>query len=101
MKQIYRLVMDPNINPLSALPKMVQFQFMTIVAFMWSFVFSAWVGLLSAFGSMVGIHLVLLIGVFFTSAVFRKAREMRPVCYDMRFEDSRDGCARYDDVWGG
>jgi hypothetical protein len=50
---------------------------------------------------MVGIHLVLLIGVIFTSAVFRKAREMRPVSYDMRFEDSRDGCARYDDVWGG
>jgi hypothetical protein len=24
-----------------------------------------------------------------------------PVSYDMQFKDSRDGCARYDDVWGG
>lgn len=24
-----------------------------------------------------------------------------PMSYDMLFKDSVDGCARYDDVWGG
>ena len=24
-----------------------------------------------------------------------------PVSYDMLFKDPHDGCARYDDVWGG
>ena len=28
-------------------------------------------------------------------------RETRPVSYDDLFKDPTDGCARYDDVWGG
>lgn len=31
--------------------------------------------------------------------VFRRGAP--PVSYDMLFKDPRDGCARYDDVWGG
>jgi|GEM_PF-6702455 hypothetical protein len=31
--------------------------------------------------------------------IFRDERQ--PVSYDMLFRDSNDGCARYDDVWGG
>ena len=31
--------------------------------------------------------------------VFRRCA--RPASYDMLFKDPRDGCARYDDVWGG
>lgn len=31
--------------------------------------------------------------------IFR--RDDRPVSYDMLFKDPRDGCARFDDVWGG
>jgi len=27
--------------------------------------------------------------------------EPKPVSYDMLFKDPCDGCARYDDVWGG
>ena len=27
--------------------------------------------------------------------------EAPPVSYDMLFKDPHDGCARYDDVWGG
>ena len=29
-----------------------------------------------------------------------KQRE-QPVSYDELFKDAKDGCARYDDVWGG
>lgn len=31
--------------------------------------------------------------------IFRPER--RPISYDMLFKDPRDGCALYDDVWGG
>jgi hypothetical protein len=27
--------------------------------------------------------------------------EAQPLTYDMLFKDPRDGCALYDDVWGG
>ena len=27
--------------------------------------------------------------------------EAKPLSYDMLFKDPRDGCALYDDVWGG
>ena len=101
MRHLYQLVMDPNVNPLSALPRMLRFQLMSVLSFMWSFVFATWIGLLAAFGPLVAVHMVLLVGIFFTSAVFLKAKEMQPLSYDMLFKDRRDGCARYDDVWGG
>jgi hypothetical protein len=31
--------------------------------------------------------------------IFREER--KSVSYDMLFSDPKDGCARYDDVWGG
>ena len=44
---------------------------------------------------------VVSLGGFFT----RKTRKFmgpppRPTSYDMLFKDPKDGCARYDDVWG-
>jgi hypothetical protein len=39
VKYLYNLVMDPEHNPLKALPKMVRFQYMVILAYMWSVVF--------------------------------------------------------------
>ena len=40
------------------------------------------------------------------SFVARKTRDLigappAPTSYDMLFKDPKDGCARYDDVWGG
>ncbi len=40
------------------------------------------------------------------SFLARKTRDIigsppRPLSYDMLFKDPKDGCARYDDVWGG
>ena len=44
--------------------------------------------------------------VSFKGFLARKTRDMvgsppRPLSYDMLFKDPKDGCARYDDVWGG
>jgi hypothetical protein len=41
-----------------------------------------------------------------TSVMFEQSRHgfwlpSPPLSYDMLFKDSADGCARYDDVWGG
>ena len=70
----WRLVMDSESNPLMRIPKMQRFQIMQVLAYMWSFVFAAWVGSALVFGvSAVG-HAILLIGVFFTAGVFRHAR---------------------------
>ena len=70
----WRLVMDSESNPLMRIPKMQRFQMMQVLAYMWSFVFAAWVGSAMVFGVSVVGHAILLIGVFFTAEVFRRAR---------------------------
>ena len=100
LKKAYRIVMDENINPLSALPRTVRFQFMSVLAFMWSTIFTIWVGSIWIFGPTVAIHMLVLIGVMFTADIFRRAGQ-RTMSYDETFRDPRDGCARHDDVWGG
>ena len=70
----YRSVMDSSVNALSKLPKIVRFQYMSILAFMWSGVFALWVGNILMFGPSVLGHMILLIGVFFTAGTFRRAR---------------------------
>ena len=70
----WRLVMDTDSNPLMRTPKMQRFQMMQVLAYMWSLVFAAWVGSAMVFGVTVVGHAILLIGVFFTAGVFRRAR---------------------------
>ena len=70
----WRLVMDSEANPLMRVPKMQRFQMMQVLAYMWSIVFAAWVGSAMAFGFSAAVHSILLIGIFFTDGVFRRAR---------------------------
>lgn len=100
LRDAYAVVMDPDKNPLAGLPKIVTFQLMTTLAWMWSAVFSLWIGSISFFGPSAAGHAILLVGVFFTADIFAKARKQQPVSYDMLFADRKDGCARYDDIWG-
>jgi hypothetical protein len=60
-------------NPLKSLPKMVRFQLMTTLAFMWSFIFTMWIGSMQFFGPSAVMHTIVLIGVFFTAEIFKKA----------------------------
>ena len=96
----YASVMDPEVNALRRLPKVVRFQLMTALALMWSVVFAIWIGAVQIIGPSWAAHAILLVGVYFTADVFRRSYK-RPVSYDMLFKDPKDGCARYDDVWGG
>ena len=100
IKHIYRIIMDENVNPLRALPRTVQFQLMSVLAFMWSSIFTIWAGSFWLIGPTVVGHVLVLMGVLFTAEIFRRVGE-RTVSYDETFRDPRDGCARYDDVWGG
>jgi hypothetical protein len=100
IQQIYRTVMDEKVNPLRTLPRSVQFQLMSVLAFLWSAVFTLWVGSFWLLGPTVVGHVLVLMGVLFTADVFRRAGQ-RTVSYDETFRDPRDGCARHDDVWGG
>ena len=99
-EQAYRVLMDERVNPLRQLPPTVRFQVMTVLAFMWSSIFTLWVGTTWLLGPTMAGHALLLLGVIFTADTFRRARR-RTVSYDETFRDPRDGCARHDDVWGG
>ena len=69
----YNLVMDSNKNGLSDLPNMVKFQLMTLLSFMWSIVFTLMVGSYLILGPTIILHILFLLGVFFTNTVFKKS----------------------------
>lgn len=71
--EFYKMVMDPNRNPLQRLPKIVRFRFMLILAYMWSVIFALWAGMVWLAGPSILVHSLLLIGVFFTADIFRRA----------------------------
>ncbi len=98
-EKAYTMVMDPRQNPLRGLPKMVRFQYMLILSYMWSAIFTIWVGSAAAFGSSVVGHTVLLVGVFFTADVFRRARAQAASHRDA-MRNPRDNTVLYDDLWG-
>ena len=75
-QQLYKTVMDSSVYPLSSLPNIVRFQFMSMLAFMWSGIFSLWIGNLAVFGPSAIGHMILLLGVFFTADTFRRARRL-------------------------
>lgn len=97
---MYKSIMDSEVNPLRKLPKLVRFQIMASLAYMWSVVFCIWAGLVSYVGFSIAAHTVLLIGIFFTADIFRRAKSGQMTSYDQLFRDPKDGCTRYDDVWG-
>ncbi|MEM9357289.1 MAG: hypothetical protein AAGB04_13865 [Pseudomonadota bacterium] len=101
MSSLYQVIMDPSQNPLRHLPKLVRFQIMTSLALMWSGVFSLWIGYLALFGPSAIAHLVLLLGLFFTADVFRRAQRSRTPHHRDAMRDRRDGTVLYDDLWGG
>ena len=99
MRNFYAVIMDPEVNPLQALPRMVRFQYMLILSYMWSAVFTIWVGAPIVLGaSMVG-HLAVLLAVFFTADLFRRART-RAANHRDQMRNAADGTVLYDDLWG-
>ena len=79
IKRAYSVIMNPEVNGLFRLPKIVRFQLMTVLALMWSVVFSVWIGAVSMIGPSMAAHTILLLGVFFTADIFRRADKERKV----------------------
>ena len=100
IRNAYNVVMNPDLNPLRGLPKIVRFQLMSALALMWSIVFSVWSGMIAWAGPSMAAHAVLLVGVFFTADVFRRASRKNRADHRAQYRDPGDGCARYDDLWG-
>ena len=67
--------MSSETNGLSDLPKIVKFQLMTLLSFMWSIVFTLMVGSYLVLGPTLLLHVFFLIGIYFTSEVFRKVNK--------------------------
>jgi hypothetical protein len=73
---IWKSVMDADENPLKGLPKTVRFQFMVVLAFLWSAIFCISAGVIQWLPGYVLVHVVLLlIGIFGTGWVFKNARD--------------------------
>ena len=100
IKRTYQAIMDPRRNPLRHLPRTVCFQYMCILAYMWSAIFAIALGSALAFGvSLVG-HVAVLVGIFLTAEVFRSARR-QSLHHRELYSDPNQPGVRYDDIWGG
>ena len=71
VKKYYNLVMNSENNGLSDLPNIVKFQLMTVLSFMWSIIFTLMVGSYLVLGPTLILHILFLLGVYFTSEVFK------------------------------
>lgn len=72
VKAAWDTVMNPEQNPLLEIPKIVRFQLMAVLAFMWSCIFCISAGMFMWIPEFVFGHvLLLLIGVFGTGYIFR------------------------------
>ena len=75
MRNIWKLVMDSGVNPLSNIPDMnTRHMVMQVLAWMWCIIFSMWVGSVVAFGISAIAHALLIAGVFITAGVFETAK---------------------------
>ena len=74
IKNYFRLIMNSDNNALSDLPNIVKFQLMTLLSFMWSIIFTLMVGSFLVLGPTLILHILFLLGVYFTSELFRKVK---------------------------
>jgi hypothetical protein len=93
------VLMDGDHNALRQLPPSVRYQFMTLLAMMWSFVFCAMLGWWLWFPWWAAGHVLLLgVGALLTEWTFAGAyRQSHRDLY--RTSDGRS--AHHDDLWGG
>jgi hypothetical protein len=75
MRNVWELVMDSAVNPLSNIPDTnTRHMLMQVLAWMWCIIFSMWMGSIMAFGISAIAHALLIAGVFITAGVFETAK---------------------------
>lgn len=98
MRQIYENIMDSEKNPLMHLPVAQRFQVMVVLSTLWTAIFTASIGVWFLYGVLWAGHILVLIGLLVTAAIFQRAPKPQTLTY--RDYPREDGTARYDDVWG-
>ena len=90
-KQLWDLIMNPNINPLSNITNLkVRHMIMQILAFMWSGVFSLYIlDSIYVFGITAIAHAVLIAAIVVTAYVFYTAKN-KPQIYDLKSSKNKD-----------
>ena len=71
----YKAVMDPSVNPLRNLPRMVSSHYMSLLSYMWSAIFALWFGYTWLMRPSLIAHSILLVGLFFTAEIFALANQ--------------------------
>ncbi len=91
LKQLWALIMNPNINPLSNITNLkVRHMIMQILAFMWSGVFSLYIiDSLYVFGITAIAHALLIAAIVVTAYVFYTAKN-KPQIYDLKSFKDKD-----------
>ena len=75
MKNLYNLIMNCELNPLSNIPDTnTRHMIMQILAWMWCIIFSMSIGSVIVFGISLFIHAVILAGIFITVGIFETAK---------------------------
>lgn len=73
--KIFKSVMDSDSNGLGQLPKVVRFQLMVALSFMWSIIFCISAGVFVWLPGYMLIHVVLLLlGIFGTGWIFKSSQ---------------------------
>lgn len=99
IRQMYDLIMNPKANPLRALPPKVKLQHMLILSYLWSAVFTIWIGAPMLFGPTMLGHVAVLVAIFLTARIFQRART-EALSHRDRMRDPHDGTALYDYMRG-
>ena len=91
-KSFWSPIMDSNVNPLKNITNLkIRHMVMQILAFMWSGVFSLYIGAcVFVFGFTAIAHALLIAALFITMFVFFTA-EKKPQIYDLKFFRGKDG----------
>jgi hypothetical protein len=77
LKSGWAVIMDPERNALKSIPRTVRFQFMVVLASLWSAIFCANMGLMLWLPGYLIVHVVLLlIGIFGTRWLFQSASRL-------------------------
>jgi hypothetical protein len=95
VRSFYRLVMNPDLNPLSKLPRAQSYQIMIYLSLMWTAIFCAATGAWLWYGELIVGHAIVALGVLVTGFTFHRAN--RRGIY--RNHPLEDGTARYEDTW--
>lgn len=77
VKDPYRAIMDPTVNPLANLPASQRFQIMIYLSTMWTVIFCLGTGAWLWFGQLMAFHVLVALGLLITGLTFRNANYER------------------------